>query len=550
MRREPHPLTGTIYEEMPDGTVKVQKSNSNAYGVFTWQGEWIEGEVTQADPMMLLYIGGPDLPETHEVFWMSAGSGLYADPALPVDRAPGTHMAELPRLVAGYSPDKGQETAKGMRSSIWREIEFFLDNDRRPDLIPASFRAESTYPGGPKRVATERFWKQEFHDREVEHLWKKTWQMVCREDEIPNVGDYYVYDIAHLSYLVVRTAEGIKAHQNVCLHRGRMLKDCSGKGAKDFMCPYHGWSWHLDGRLKEITAEWDFPGVREDAARLPAAKVATWAGFVFINPNVDAAPLEEFIGPVALDYYKKYKLENRYIQANVQKIIKSNWKVVHEAFMESYHVIATHPHQMLLGGDLANTRYDVFGNWGRSGFLQPDGSPQRGIPGESDQEALTRWRMMADYQREFLRGLIGDEADAFSDAELGDGGTFSNLFPNVMPWGGFTRIAFRFRPHGSNPEESIMDILLLAPWPEGKTKPPPAKLRKLGADEPFTNAPELLSLSKILDQDVANVPSVHAGVKAKAPPYIWYSAYQESKIRAWHDLYEQALGIGDTAPPL
>src|SRR5579863_10283464 len=548
MRREPHPLSGTIYEQLADGTVKVQKSNSDSYGVFSWQGEWLEGDVTQADPMMLLYIGGPDLPETHEVFWMNAGSGIYADPEVPVDYTPGTHMAEMPRMVAGYSPDIGQVTAQGARSAVWEGIDFFLDNDRRPDLIPASFHLENPYPGGPKRINTDRFWKREFHDLEVEHIWKKTWQMACREDDIPGVGDYHVYQVANLSFLVVRTEAGILAHQNVCLHRGRLLKDCSGKGAKEFMCPYHGWAWHLDGSLKRITAEWDFPGVREDAAKLPEIKVATWAGFVFINPDPDAGSLEDFIGPVALDYYKKYSLENRYKQAHVQKIIRCNWKVVHEAFMESYHVIATHPHQMLLGGDLANTRYDVFGNWGRSGFLQPDGSPQRGIPGASAEERLAGWHVMADHQREFLRSLIGDEADGFSDAELNDGGSFNNLFPNLMPWGGFTRITFRFLPHGDNPDESIMDIMLLAPWPAGKDKPAPAKLRKLGADEPWTDAPELLSLSKITDQDVANVPSVHAGLKAKNPPYVWYSAYQESKIRAWHDLYDRALGLPDGTP--
>lgn len=545
MRREPHPLTGTMYELLENGTVKVQKSGSNDYGIFTWEGEWLEGEVRQADLMMLLYIGGPDLPHTHEVLWLKAGSGIYADPDQPVEYSPGMHMAELPRLVAGYTPDKGQETAKGMRSSVWREVDFFLENDRRPDLIPESFRLESPMPGGPQKVRTDRFWKKEYHDLEVERLWKRTWQIACREDDIPEVGDYHVYDIANLSFLIVRTAEGLKAYQNVCLHRGRILKSCSGKAATEFMCPYHGWTWNLDGSLKRITAEWDFPGVRDDVSKLPEAKLGVWAGFIFINPDVGAEPLEDFIGPVALDFYRKYKLENRYKQAHVQKIIRANWKVVYEAFMESYHVIATHPHQMLLGGDLANTRYDVFGNFGRSGLFQPEGSPQRGIPIDDDETMLARYRAMADHQREYLRGLIGDEVEQFSDAELNDGGSFNNLFPNSMPWGGFTRITFLFRPNGDNPEESIMDIILLAPWPEGKPKPPPAKIRKLSVDQPWTEAPELLSLSKIIDQDVANVPLVHAGLKAKNPPYIWYSAYQEGKIRKWHELYDKALGLAD-----
>jgi hypothetical protein len=110
------------------------------------------------------------------------------------------------------------------------------------------------------------------------------------------------------------------------------------------------------------------------------------------------------------------------------------------------------------------------------------------------------------------------------------------------------RIVFRFRPHGDNPEESQMDIYLLAPWPKDKPRPAPVKPRKLGFDDPWTSAPELLSLSKITDQDVFNVPSVQRGLKAKNPPHIWYSAYQEMKIRNFHNNYEKALGIADETP--
>jgi hypothetical protein len=69
--------------------------------------------------------------------------------------------------------------------------------------------------------------------------------------------------------------------------------------------------------------------------------------------------------------------------------------------------------------------------------------------------------------------------------------------------------------------------------------------RKLGFDDAWTCAPELLSLSKITDQDVFNVPAVQKGLKAKNPPYVWYGAYQEGKIKNFHKNYEKALGIGD-----
>jgi nitrite reductase/ring-hydroxylating ferredoxin subunit len=477
--------------------------------------------------------------------WMAAPSECY-DGSRPIQAFPGTHWDEAPRIVGRYQADTGKQTEGGWRSNGYFEPEFFLDNDRKPERVPAAYRLRNPMPGGPKRISTDRYWKQEYHDLEVERIWKKTWQMACREDEIPNVGDYHVYEIAHLSYLVVRTEDGIKAHQNVCLHRGRLLKDCSGRGEKEFRCPYHGWAWKLDGSLKEITTEWDFPGVREDAKQLPAVQVATWEGFVFINPDPGAEPLEDFLGPVMIEHYNRYGFAQRYIQANVSKLIRANWKVVMEAFMEAYHVIATHPHQLLMSGDLSNTHYDVFGNFGRAAQYPSPGSPQRGIF-VTEEDALAQYRASADGQRGLIQALTGEDLSEMSDAEL-NGTGFNDLFPNLHPWGGWMRICFRFRPHRDNAEESIMDILLLAPWPKDKPKPPPAKLRKLGFDDPWTSAPELLSLSKITDQDVFNVPSVQRGLRAKNPPYVWYGAYQEMKIRNFHQNYERALGLKDETP--
>jgi hypothetical protein len=186
----------------------------------------------------------------------------------------------------------------------------------------------------------------------------------------------------------------------------------------------------------------------------------------------------------------------------------------------------------------------VFGNFGRGGHIGVSaGSPQRGIFYTKDQ-ALAAYRATADYNRAYLRGVIGDEVDQFCDAEINDT-TFNDLFPNIHPWGGWGRFVFRFRPDGNNPEASFMDIMMLAPWPEGKPKPPAAKIHLLGPDEPWTNAPELGSFARVLDQDVFNLPKLQAGVKLKQPPYIWFSAYQEGKIRNFHRNYDRALGLED-----
>lgn len=549
LRCEPHPISGAVYQELGDGLVRVEDKERGLSGVFRWDGTWVEGDLTHADFHFLRYIGGPNLPPGKDIFWTMLPVGDEA-PSKAISEAPArgggsSKAAQRPKVIAPYVGDPGKQTAEGMRSASQLPLEFFLENDRKKDKIPEVYHKSAPYPGGPKKVPVARFIDKKYHDLEVQHLWSKAWQMACREDDIPSPGDYLLYKIAHLEFIVVRTSESeFKAYPNACLHRGRRLCNHDGKGARNFRCPYHGWNWNIDGSLKEITCEWDFPGVREEVSRLPEAKVATWGGFVFINPDPDAIPFEEYAGPEMLDHYRKTKLENRYKQAHVGKVIKANWKLMMEGFLEAYHSIATHPQLLLSGGDLADTRCDVFGNWGRLGHVNTSvSSPQRGIIA-SPEAALEAYRMAADFNREFLRGLIGDEVEQYSDAELIEQ-SFNNLFPNFSPWGGWARIVYRFRPNGDNHEECLMEVMLLAPWPEGKPKPPAAKLRMLEPDEPWVAAAELGTLARIFDQDCGNVPDTQLGLKSKQPGYVIYSAYQESIIRAFHDRYERWLGLAD-----
>jgi phenylpropionate dioxygenase-like ring-hydroxylating dioxygenase large terminal subunit len=265
---------------------------------------------------------------------------------------------------------------------------------------------------------------------------------------------------------------------------------------------------------------------------------------VFINPDPDCISLEAYMGPEMIEHYAKIKLETRYRHAWVGRVIKANWKIVQEGFLEAYHSIATHPQLLVAGGDLTDSRYDVFGNWGRLGHAMPSpSSPTRGMLA-SDEQLREGWYRSADMMRGYLKTIIGEEAEKFSDMELNES-TYSNLFPNFSPWSGFGRIVYRFRPNGDNPDETIKDVMLLAPWPEGKPKPPPAPLRMLEPDQSWTDATELGSLGRIFDQDCRNFPNVHIGLKAKTPDHIWYSSYQESIIRNFHNLYEKALGLGD-----
>ncbi len=544
MKSEVHPLSGATYTELGDGKVRVEKAKK--YGIFQWDGIHIEGDLQYADPHLLQWVGGPELPPDFVENDPRRSSRMAASrdaAAAEAQYTGGTALAgEIDDSFTRYTGDPGRDTPAGRRSSGISFMEL-LEGDQYPERIPETLRMEHSLEGGVRKVPTERYTQKKWHDLEVERLWKRVWQMACHVDDIPEVGDYIVYDVAHLSWIVVRTGEDeFKAYNNACLHRGRQLREFDGKKATEFRCPFHGWCWEIDGSLREIPSEWDFPEVREDAGHLREAKVGTWGGFVFINPDSDCESFEDYLGDLP-KHYEKYEYEKKYKQMHVAKVVRANWKANQEAFMEGYHIIATHPQLMIYGGDGANHQYDSFGNWSRAVTVAARTSAHRNIHPPRDEVFATRHKM-ADMMRESLRETIGDRVDIYCDAELIDG-QYNNLFPNFHPWGSFSRIVYRFRPYGDDPDMSIMEVIYLAPWPEDKPKPPAAQIHWLGPDEHWTEAPEMGGLARVLNQDSYNLPKVQKGLKTKQDPYIYLAAYEEGKVRHFHHLYDQWVAYDD-----
>ncbi|MEY2402372.1 MAG: hypothetical protein QOJ08_2483 [Ilumatobacteraceae bacterium] len=424
-----------------------------------------------------------------------------------------------------------------------------LDTDTHE--VPKVLRLESPRYLGSEDISTERYTSREWFDREVEGLWKRVWQFACREEHIPHVGSYITYDIAHLSFIVMRTApDEIKAYYNACLHRGRQLKDYAGR-CDEIRCPFHGFAWTLDGNLLDVPARWDFDHVKEENFHLPEVKVGTWAGFVFINPDPDCAPLSEHIGDLAT-HFERWDLENRYVQGHVAKVIHANWKITQEAFSESYHVNATHPQAMPYLGD-TNSQVDIWDTFSRiitaGGIASPllDWEPtdkdiidymvdtrideDGGIVTVNEGDNARHASAVA--ARERWRSVVGDGVDTWSDAEFIDNIDYT-LFPNFHPWGAYNRIVYRFRPNGDNHREAIMEVFLLAPF-KGE-RPMPAKTTFLGPDDSWTLAPELGMLAKIFEQDSFNMPKVQKGLEQTKKAGITLANYQESKVRWIHQL--------------
>lgn len=436
----------------------------------------------------------------------------------------------------------------------WQDL---LDGDTHS--VPAFLREQRPYLNGTDDIPKERYVSRAWHELEKERLWSRVWQMACREEHLPAVGDYVVYDIADQSYLIVRAApDQIKAYPNACLHRGRVLKTYDGR-CTEIRCPFHGFSWHLDGELKGIPAEWDFPHLEDRAAELtlPAVSVGTWAGFVFINPDPDATPLVEFLGELPA-HFERWRLQDRYVQAHVTKVVRCNWKVAMEAFAEGYHVSATHPQGVVYVMD-PGSQIDVYGSFARQ--ISPSGVPSPLLPWTATEEEVLRGMLdvregeplpvtldpgqtarhaMALAARVRWRPVLGDRIEEFCDAELVDHFNYT-LFPNLHPWGGFNRILYRFRPNGDDHETSIFEVMFITPF--AGERPPPAPLRSLGADDLWTDAPELDSLGMVLDQDTFNMEQVHRGLKILRRDGIALSRYQEAIVRWRQDVLDEWLGV-------
>lgn len=427
-----------------------------------------------------------------------------------------------------------------------------LDTDTH--AVPDVLRLESARELPVVQVPVERYTSQAFHDLEVEKVWNRVWQFACRENDVPEPGDHEIYTIGKRSILVVRGADGVlRAFPNACLHRGRALKDHPGR-SDQLRCPFHGWTWELDGSLKEIPCRWDFPHVEREDYALPQVALATWGGFVFVNPDLECEPLDAYLGELP-EHFARWPLEHRYTAAAVSKILPCNWKVGQEAFMEAYHVVSTHP-QMLAGMGDANSQYDAWDNFSRAITANMTVSPHLGrVPSEQEQldsmlstsldaepsmrvpDGMTARAFLGQMTRIQLQASVPSVGD-LSDAELVDSFYYS-LFPNFHPWGAYNRIVYRFRPHENRADRSVMDVLYLAPY-RGR-RPANREWRWLDIDEPWTNAPELGGLARVFEQDSFNLARVQAGLEAAHHTHVTFARYQETKIRHFHSLLDAHL---------
>ena len=438
-----------------------------------------------------------------------------------------------------------------------------------------SVKRVSWYDMGTEDISIDRYTSREIHELEKEKIWKKTWQIACRIEELPEIGSMYVYDICDDSVIVVRTAEDkIKAYINACLHRGNALAIESDIHKTEFRCPYHGFTWSLDGELKYVPGEWDFDHMNKKEFCLPEVKLDTWGGFVFVNLDDNCGPLREYL-EILPDILSEEDLEKRYKAVHVSQVVPCNWKVVQEAFIEGYHVAETHyekdennmpsPDGIAAFSADTNIQYDVFPESKHiNRLLLLDGLASQWVANKVDEQktvdvmlrrlpeemrprvqAGERARdVLADFNRKALSELYGVDLREASTFEVMDQSQ-NNIFPNFCIWGTtFAPLMYRFRPWNDSPDEALFEIWFLHPIPEDGRDYKVVGEKRIEPDELWADVPEMGVYGPIVDQDIPNLRRLTKGLKATRKPGITLGQYQEVRVRHFQKTWDEYMQSG------
>jgi len=201
---------------------------------------------------------------------------------------------------------------------------------------PADFPNLPPVPAG-------RYTDPAFYALEIEHLWNKTWLLLGREEDFPEPGSFRTFDRTGSPLLIVRGNDGaLRGFFNTCQHRGApVVRDACGS-AKRLRCQYHSWTYDLDGRLLQVPDRRDFVELDESKRSLKPVRCEIYDGWVFVNEDPSAPPLTTWLGLVAEEWSPLQGASLRAHGTRRQRV-SANWKIVADAFLETYHVKTIHP---------------------------------------------------------------------------------------------------------------------------------------------------------------------------------------------------------------
>lgn len=387
----------------------------------------------------------------------------------------------------------------------------------------------------PELIPAARYYDDEFYRLECENFWPHAWQMACRVEQIPEIGDFVEYTNVGKSVVVVRTADGIKAFHNVCRHRGVKVANRAGNCNKvGFVCPFHGWRYDINGKNTFVFARELFSAslLKQDDLNLVPVKTEEWLGCVFINFDMDAPSYRESLGPMG-DGFHAYNTENMRAEWWYAAELPANWKLAMEAFMEGYHVMKTHPdYHALIGKALQYGPYVPVPNYPAEATVREIIEWQytqlefmgRGMKGmchakdleiakamidveglpEDKEAAVMTWYGMVNQAVMELGRERGEPVPDLNEIAMNTPvQVVSYLFPHFFLLPSLSSMAsYRIRPLG--PERCLFEIWSLTHFPEGEAPPP--------LMEPQVFPHDSKEFPSITQEDFANIPLQQSGL--------------------------------------
>lgn len=433
-------------------------------------------------------------------------------------------------------------------------------------------------------VPREAYFAKDFAELEAERLWPFVWQVACRLEEIPNVGDYVTYEIVDDSIIIVRAAEDrIQAYHNVCPHRARRLLSGCGN-TRQIACAFHGWRYGLDGRNIKVIDKADYGGCLDpDDIRLSEVRCDQWGGFVFINMDANAEPLLDFLAPMT-SYCEKFEFEKLRYRWYKTAVMPANWKTVLGFFNEFYHVQQAHPQLLEFTND-----YSKSGEFGRHAqmWFEADGampfsrSPR--LPPRPEPPMKDHIVAFAEHYNVALKAMLSernyaaamrvrDEVPAETppldtlakwvefqvEAAIEDGagwpaeltpdyieksGLDWHVFPNTIFLHGLIDgvLWYRVRPNGRDPESCLFDVWSLVRYAPGKEPPLERQFFTDWRDGDW---------GQIYEQDFVNIPEVQKGYRSRGFKGERTNPVQERAISNFHRVLRRFMKDPYDKPPI
>jgi phenylpropionate dioxygenase-like ring-hydroxylating dioxygenase large terminal subunit len=411
-------------------------------------------------------------------------------------------------------------------------------------------------PARPTRVPAERYRSAEFARLEVERMWPKVWQVACTVDHVAEPGDYFEYRCGPYSVVIVRDDDGtLRGFQNVCRHRGNALCTGAGSGMRELRCGYHGWTWGLDGALKRVPNRKGFGALHLSEFPLVPVAVDTWERLVFVNLDVTAMPLLEYLEAVPADV-AWCRLGDFRCYATMTIDVDANWKTIADGYSETYHIQTLHPELHRCMDDVYAPQ-TIWGHTGKSDQLYGVPSPQlkeqptdsevwdayvctqgalmgveEGTPLPDDREpGAPVAEVIAARTRAFAasRGVDLSWADTDQVMRLHQ----YNVFPNMTLLTNADHLTVMTSHPGPDPEHGELVMMLWMRMPPGAPRTEPVDVR-MSAEEAHPGL--------VLTQDISVLAGLQRGLRQPGFTHLTLSN-EERRVINLHRNLERYLDL-------